>query len=84
MLIVALPFNISIVYSIYDKFTISKIIQLSLCRLLVHVLMIKKGAHKISFVLVYGKRVLIFLIWKYVDILQSLCILSWRTPTPTT
>ena len=42
MLIVVLPFRISIVYIMYDKFTISEIIHMTLCRLLVHVLVLER------------------------------------------
>lgn len=42
MLTTALPFNIGIVYFIYDNFTIYDVVQMNLCWLLVHVLMHEK------------------------------------------
>ena len=42
MLIATLPFCISVVYSMYDKFAISEVVQMSLCRLLAYVLVLEK------------------------------------------
>ena len=44
MLTTTLPYNIDIVYFMYDKSTISHVVHMNLCRLLVHVVIEKESS----------------------------------------
>ena len=47
---------------VYAKFTISIVVQMNLCRLMAHVLMLAKGGSCNCFVFAYAKWVLIFFV----------------------
>lgn len=60
----------------YAKFTISNVVQMNLCRLLAHVLMLEKGGSSNVFVFAYVKWVLIFFVWKYVGTLNQCAFMT--------
>lgn len=60
----------------YAKFTISNVVQMNLCRLLAHVLMLEKGGSCNVFDFAYVKWVLIFFVWKYVGILDECAFMT--------